>query len=85
MAERERDERAGQAGGAQVTGAGDREAAAVDRPGGDRSAGNRPAAGERAADLEARRARILAWLRGEAGRGQRFRELAQAVCSRLYR
>ncbi|EKP94364.1 GAF domain-containing protein [Thermaerobacter subterraneus] len=54
MAERERDERAGQAGEA---------------PG----------------DLEARRARTLAWLREEAGRGQPFRDLAQAVCTHLYR
>ncbi|QBS37444.1 GAF domain-containing protein [Thermaerobacter sp. FW80] len=35
--------------------------------------------------LEGLRARTLAWLREEAGRETRFRELAQAVCSRLCR
>ncbi|ADU50586.1 putative GAF sensor protein [Thermaerobacter marianensis DSM 12885] len=42
-----------------------------------------PAAG--AAALDDQRARTLAWLREEAARGRGFRELAQAVCSHLYR
>ncbi|QIA26479.1 GAF domain-containing protein [Thermaerobacter sp. PB12/4term] len=37
------------------------------------------------AALEARRARTLAWLREQADRGRGFRDLAQALCTHLYR